>query len=192
MARAAQMGVAEAHDGVVLVTVAGAIIVGTAKKAERYKSLLARHLETIYPYAKLVNNAEVPKNATDLKAKILRPMEATLMATTLSTAETKVKEYLERQPHDVSVEDVVRNFAKAPPVGLIEVNSKSATSFGCAAIALIVIALPDATDVPIGLSPQCDFDRSQLIDLPVPIVIHFHHNWLLFHTFSFFSRELSC
>lgn len=88
--------------------------VGTAKKAERYKSLLARHLETIYPYAKLVNNAEVPKNATDLKAKILRPMEATLMATTLSTAETKVKEYLERQPHDVSVEDVVRNFAKAP------------------------------------------------------------------------------
>lgn len=95
-------------------TVLNASEVGTAKKAERYKMLLARHLETMYPYAKLVNNSEVPKNAAELSSKILRPMEATVIAKTLSTAETKVKDYLERQPHDVSVDDVVRAFAKAP------------------------------------------------------------------------------
>ena len=57
---------------------------GTARKAERYKTLLARHMETLYPFAKL------------------------------STAEDKVKSWLDRQPHDVTVADALRQFARVP------------------------------------------------------------------------------
>ena len=87
---------------------------GTAKKAERYKTLLARHMETLYQFAKLADNREVPKTQSDLSAKILRPVEETTITMPLSIPEKKIKDWLDRQPHDVTVADAVRQFAKVP------------------------------------------------------------------------------
>ena len=87
---------------------------GAAKKAERYKKLLARHMESLYPFAQLVNVAEVPKNNADLSAKILRPVEEKPIPVPLSIPEKKIKDYLDRYPHDITVNDVVRQFTKVP------------------------------------------------------------------------------
>lgn len=89
-------------------------VLGTAKNKERYKAAMNRHLQNLYSFAELVNKAEFPKTASELPAKILRPIEATLMETPLSVPEKKVKDYLDRSPHDVTVADVVRQFAKVP------------------------------------------------------------------------------
>ena len=86
---------------------------GTARKAERYKTLLARHMETLYPFAKLADNKEVPRTHPELSAKILRLVDPGL-PTPLSTAEDKVKSWLDRQPHDVTVADALRQFARVP------------------------------------------------------------------------------
>lgn len=77
---------------------------GTARKAERYKTLLARHMETLYPFAKLADNREVPRTNPELSAKILRPIDPGLLVTP-TAAEEKVKNWLDRQPHDVTVAD---------------------------------------------------------------------------------------
>ena len=87
---------------------------GSAKKTERYKNLIARHIETLYMYAKMVDAPEVPKSQSDLSAKILRPIDAMAITLPLSNPEKKVKDWLERQPHDVTVSDAVRQFAKVP------------------------------------------------------------------------------
>ena len=87
---------------------------GTSKKQERYKTALTRHLGNLYEFAQLVNRPEVPKTQNDLSAAILRPMEDMLIVPPLSTSEKKIKDYLDRSPHDVTVADVVRQFAKVP------------------------------------------------------------------------------
>ena len=87
---------------------------GTAKKAERYKMLLSRHMESLYQFAKLADSSEVPKSQTDLSAKILRPVEDSAIPLPLSSPEKKIKDWLDRQPHDVTVADVIRQFAKVP------------------------------------------------------------------------------
>lgn len=89
-------------------------VLGTAKNKERYKATMNRHLQNLYSFAALVNGAEFPKTAGELPAKILRPIEPALMETPLSVPEKKVKDYLDRSPHDVTVADVVRQFAKVP------------------------------------------------------------------------------
>lgn len=87
---------------------------GSAKKIERYKTLLARHMESLYQFAQLVNVSEVPKNNADLSAKILRPIDETTVQLPMSTPEKKIKDYLDRSPHDVTVNDIVRQFTKVP------------------------------------------------------------------------------
>jgi len=87
---------------------------GSAKKAERYKALLSKHMDSLYSFAQLANNPEVPKNGTDLSAKILRPIEETTVQMPMSTPEKKIKDYLDRSPHDVTVYDVIRQFTKVP------------------------------------------------------------------------------
>ena len=87
---------------------------GSAKKAEHYKTLLRRHMENLYKYAKLVDNAETPRTQAELSAKIRRPVEDAIIATPLSEPEKKIKDWLDRQPHDVTVEDAIRQFAKVP------------------------------------------------------------------------------
>lgn len=94
--------------------VLSASVVGNTTKAERYKHLLNTHLETLYSAARMVDNNDVPRTQSDLQAKIMRPVDSSLFSTVLTTPESKVKEWLDRQPHDVSVADVVRNFARAP------------------------------------------------------------------------------
>lgn len=89
-------------------------VLGTAKNKERYKVAMAHHLQNLYQFASLVSGSEFPKNTSELSQKILRPIEATLMETPLSVPEQKVKDYLDRSPHDVTVADVVRQFAKVP------------------------------------------------------------------------------
>lgn len=88
--------------------------IGTGKKQERYKNVITRHLSTLYEFAQLVNNNETPKTQSELSSKILRPVDGTLAIQPLTTAEKKVKDYLDRSPHDVTVGDVVRQFAKVP------------------------------------------------------------------------------
>ncbi len=87
---------------------------GTAKKAERYEALLNCHMETLYSYAQLVANGETPRNGADLSAKILRPVDPALSNMPLSTPEKKIKDWLDRSPHDVTVADAVRQFSKVP------------------------------------------------------------------------------
>ena len=87
---------------------------GTAKKAERYKTLLNKHLDNLYEFAQLVNKAETPKSQSELSTKMLRAVDGTLPDMPLSQPEKKIKDWLDRQPHDVTVADVIRQFAKVP------------------------------------------------------------------------------
>ena len=89
-------------------------VLGTAKNKERYKAAMEHHLQNLYRFASLVNSAEFPKTSNELTQKILRPVDATFFETSLSIPEQKVKDYLDRAPHDVTVADVVRQFAKVP------------------------------------------------------------------------------
>lgn len=88
--------------------------VGIAKKAERYNSLITRHIATNYDSAKLVDTKDIPRTAAELSSKILRPVDPTTVNFPLSPAEKKVKEYLDRTPHDVTAADVMHQFAKSP------------------------------------------------------------------------------
>lgn len=89
-------------------------VIGNAKKTERYKVVLIRHLENLYEFAKLVDKTGVPKTQSELSAKILQPIEETEMTKPLTEPAKKVKDWLDRQPHDVTVADAVRHFAKVP------------------------------------------------------------------------------
>lgn len=71
-------------------------------------------METLYSFAMLVSNGETPKNGADLSAKILRPVDPSLSNMTFSIPEKKIKDWLDRSPHDVTVADVVRHFTKVP------------------------------------------------------------------------------
>lgn len=88
--------------------------IGLSKKQERYKNIITKHLGLLYEFAQLVNNNETPKTQSELYSKILRPIDGTLDVLPLTTAERKVMEFLDRSPHDVTVSDVVRQFAKVP------------------------------------------------------------------------------
>ena len=89
-------------------------VVGTSTRAERYRHLLDTHLGTQYEYAKLVDNADVPRTQSELSNKIMRPVDSEIFANALSLPEKKVKDMLERTPHDSTVADVVRYFSRAP------------------------------------------------------------------------------
>lgn len=95
-------------------TVLSASELGTAKKQERYKKALTRHLGELYQYAQIVTSTEYPKNQSDLSAKIMRPIDANLVVLPLSEPEKRMKDYLDRSPHDVTVADITRQFAKIP------------------------------------------------------------------------------
>ena len=71
-------------------------------------------MESLYQFARIVDNSEVPRTGTDLSAKILRPVDPEFAGMPLSIPEKKLKEWLDRQPHDVTVADTVRQFAKVP------------------------------------------------------------------------------
>ena len=89
-------------------------VVGSTTKAERDKHLLDVHMGTLYQYAKMVDNPDVPRTQSELQSKILRPMDSQIFTDALSLPEKKVKDMLERMPHDATVSDVVRHFSRAP------------------------------------------------------------------------------
>lgn len=91
-------------------------VFGNVKRQERYERALDRHLSQLYPYATLVEGQEIPKTRDELKGKMLRQVEPTLAEQPFSEAENKVNEFLNRQQHDVTVEDVISKFAN-PPYG---------------------------------------------------------------------------
>ena len=87
---------------------------GTSKKVERYKTLLNKYMESLYQYANLVVSRETPRTQSELSEKILRPIDNSFETTPMTDAEKKIKDWLDRQAHDVTVSDVVRQFAKIP------------------------------------------------------------------------------
>ncbi|MDR0938237.1 MAG: BREX system P-loop protein BrxC [Mediterranea sp.] len=91
-----------------------ASVAGVAKRQERYKKLLAYHLGALYHSAKMVDTSEIPKNTSDLLAKILRPVDGTLNNMPLTTPETRMQEYLERSAHDITVANAIQHFAAVP------------------------------------------------------------------------------
>lgn len=91
--------------------------IGTARQKERYKLAIGKHLENLYCCAHLVADAGIPKTHAELQQKIAAPLPPTLPGTyTPTAAEKKVADWLQRQPHDITVADAVRQFAK-PPYG---------------------------------------------------------------------------
>ncbi len=95
-------------------SVLSATDVGISKGRERYKKVMGCHMERLYEFAQVVDIPEVPKNQNDLRSKITRPIEPSLVETPLSVAEQRMKDYLDRQSHDVTVDDVVKYFTKVP------------------------------------------------------------------------------
>ena len=83
---------------------------GMKKGNEKYKTALQAHLANIYTYAKSVNTDEFPKNATDLRNKILNPQ----VESDMSMPEQVVENFLVQQGHDTAVTDVVQKFSQAP------------------------------------------------------------------------------
>src|SRR5574344_148606 len=89
-------------------------VLGNSKNKERYKVAITCHLQNLYRSAELVDDQEYPKTQSELASKILRPIEPTLLDMPLTNAEKKVKDFLDRSPHDVTMSDIVRQFAKIP------------------------------------------------------------------------------
>lgn len=83
----------------------------------RFRLAMKHHMESIYTKAGLVTANSIPRNTSDLRAAILRPIqpgEYEELNATPTEAEKEVNTYLGRQYGDVNVSDVVAKFAKAP------------------------------------------------------------------------------
>lgn len=87
---------------------------GVAKKKERYQKALTLLMDSLYYSAKLVVGSQFPKTNQELQSAILRKTDPTLFSMPLSEAEEKVKDYLVRKAHDVSVYEVIQNFRDVP------------------------------------------------------------------------------
>lgn len=87
---------------------------GQAKKKDRYKAAMNLHMSNLYEFAKLVSGSEFPKSQSELSDKILRNVDPMVIPLPLTTAEKKVKDFLDRAPHDVTVADITHQFAKVP------------------------------------------------------------------------------
>lgn len=84
---------------------------------ERYQVAIQKHLSIIYNKANLVDQPSYPRNTTDLKTKINRPInpgDYDGLNAELTPAENEVEIYLTKQFSEVNVSDVVAKFSKAP------------------------------------------------------------------------------
>lgn len=89
----------------------------STKDKDRYNEAVARHLESVYPYAKLAVGTSVPRSEAELKSKILRPTlkdEYTGVNQTLSTPETEIENYLKRRGGEANLKDIINEFGRAP------------------------------------------------------------------------------
>lgn len=86
---------------------------GQVKGEDRYKRAIEKHISKVYPYASLVKN--LPASSSELKSKILRPINANDYALlSLSDAEQQIENYLSRGYPEINVKDVVQKFSEAP------------------------------------------------------------------------------
>jgi hypothetical protein len=88
--------------------------IGMVKAKERYKRALQVHLSLVYSQAKLIDIKKVPQTNADLTQRILRPVQPQMLDLPLTIAEKRVKDVLDRSPHDNTVADLVRIFSKVP------------------------------------------------------------------------------
>ena len=87
------------------------------KGADRYQSIVRKHLANIYNKATLVSRSEIPHTTEGLRNAINRPIgpaDYTGFNAPLPDAESEVERYLNNQFMEVTVADVVAKFAKAP------------------------------------------------------------------------------
>lgn len=88
-------------------------VIGKVKGAERYDRALDRHFSTLYDQAKLIKN-EYPKTLSELQSKILAPIDKTRLGEPVSPPAEKIKQYIDRSPHDMTVAEIEHNFAGVP------------------------------------------------------------------------------
>src|SRR5574344_520809 len=76
--------------------------------AERYRSLLERHVKNVYKYADLSDAPEVPTTLEALRKAILRPVEPNeYQIKTMIKMEEMIENYIRIQGHDVALNDIL-------------------------------------------------------------------------------------
>lgn len=92
-------------------------VASSTKDKDRYNEAVARHLQNVYPYAKLAVGTSVPRSEAELKSKILRPAQKDEYSgewATLTTPETEIENYLKRRGGEANLKDIVKEFGAAP------------------------------------------------------------------------------
>ena len=91
-------------------------LLGSRKGTERYKTAFQEHCKTVYPLASYVVSSSTPSTSDALKAKILRPIQPNEYneMNTLTDAEQEIENYLNRQPGDTVLGDLLTFFNQAP------------------------------------------------------------------------------
>jgi hypothetical protein len=87
--------------------------IGTAKSKERYERAISKHFSLLYNQAKLIGE-DYPLTNSDLQKAILRPIDPQLPGLPLPEAEKRIKDVIDRAPHDITVAEVVRTFSRVP------------------------------------------------------------------------------
>jgi len=82
---------------------------GTTPK-ERYNNLLEKHLSGIYKYLKLSEGYSI--NANDLRQEVVKAWQSDIFE--LTPAEQYVNDYISQMGDSLSVDDIIKNFTKAP------------------------------------------------------------------------------
>lgn len=86
---------------------------GKSKGKERYDKALGKHFALLYDQAKLIGD-NYPRTNSELQSKILEPIDPTLPGLPLPDPEKRIKDAIDRAPHDITVAEIVRNFARVP------------------------------------------------------------------------------
>lgn len=87
--------------------------IGKSKGKERYDKVLGKHFALLYDQANLIGD-DYPRTNSELQSKILESIDPTLPGLPLPAPEKRIKDVIDRAPHDITVADIVRNFARVP------------------------------------------------------------------------------
>lgn len=90
-------------------------VASSTKDKDRYNEAMIRHLQNVYPYAKIVVGNDVPKTEADLKARIIRPsVKDEYTNNPITAPETEIENYLRRHGGEANLKDIVKEFSDAP------------------------------------------------------------------------------
>ena len=87
--------------------------IGKLKGKERYDKAIDKHFSLLYDQAKLIGK-DYPKTNSELQNAILRPIDPALPGLPLSDPEKRIKDVIDRAPHDITVAEIVRTFTRVP------------------------------------------------------------------------------